>query len=85
MYLVATFTVYLVAKLSVYSADLQTIFCRIARNAGGAIAGYAPFAPRFGLQNGVVLKALCNFVRYGGKEAQSGVIIDFFAEFHLTL
>ena len=28
--------------------------------------------PVFGLQNGVILKALSNFVRYGGKEAQSG-------------
>ena len=40
-------TVYFGAMLSVYSADLQTIFCRIARNAGGAIAGLcavrAPF------------------------------------------
>ncbi len=74
---------YFVALESILGADLQTIFCRIARNAGGAIAGYAPSAPRFGLQNGVILKALSNFVRYGGKEAQSG--IDFFAEFHLTL
>ena len=65
---------YLIAILSVYSADLQTIFCRIARNADGAIVDYAPFAPRFGLQNGVMLKALSNFVRYGGKEAQSGGI-----------
>ena len=50
----------------VFGTDLQTIFRRIARNAGGAIVDYAPFAPRFGLQNGVILKVLSNFVRYGG-------------------
>ena len=49
-----------------FGADLQTILRRIARNADGAIVDYAPFAPRFGLQNGVILKVLSNFVRYGG-------------------
>ena len=63
---------YFIAMLSVYSADLQTIFCCIARNAGGAIAGLCAVRAPFGLQNGVILKALSNFVRYGGKEAQSG-------------
>ena len=40
-------TMYFVALESILGADLQTIFCRIARNAGGAIAGLcavrAPF------------------------------------------
>ena len=60
------------AMSSILGTDLLTILCRVARNASGIIAGYIPFAPRFGLQNGVILKALSNFVRYGGKEAQSG-------------
>ena len=75
---------YFVAMNSILGADLQTILCRIARNAGGAIAGYAPSAPRFGLQNGVIFRNSRNFVRYGGKEAQSGGI-DFFAEYIFTL
>ena len=65
---------YFNAMSSILGTDLQTIFCRIARNASGIIAGYIPFAPRFGLQNGVISKALGNFMRYGGKGAPSAEI-----------